>query len=79
VYVNRVGCEDGVMFAGGSRVVDPLGREAAVLDGLEPGRLETVLTSEALRRARVSTPLRRDEKPWIVARELAKLQGGQQP
>jgi len=79
VYVNRVGSEDGVMFAGGSRVVDPLGREAAALTGLEPGRLEAVLTSEALRRARVSTPLRRDEKPWIVARELSKLQSGQQP
>jgi predicted amidohydrolase len=78
VYVNRVGSEDGVLFAGGSRVVDPMGREAAALAGIEPGRLEATLTSDALRRARVSTPLRRDEKPWIIARELAKLQGGQQ-
>jgi predicted amidohydrolase len=74
VYVNRVGSEDGVFFPGGSRVVDPFGRESAVLEGIEPGRLEAALTSEALRRARVSTPLRRDEKPWIVVRELAKLQ-----
>jgi predicted amidohydrolase len=76
VYVNRVGSEDGVLFAGGSRVVDPCGREVARLDGLEPGRLEARLTGEALRRARVSTPLRRDEKPWIVARELGRLRGG---
>lgn len=74
VYVNRVGCEDGVLFAGGSRVVDPLGRVTANLEGLDAGRIEARLTSEALRHARTATPLRRDEKPWIVARELAKLQ-----
>jgi len=76
VYVNRVGSEDGVFFAGGSRVVDPNGREIARLEGLEPGRLEARLSGEALRRARVATPLRRDEKPWIVARELARLRDG---
>ena len=31
VYVNRVGSEDGVLFAGGSRVVDPFGCEAGAL------------------------------------------------
>ena len=74
VYVNRVGSEDGIQFAGGSRVVDPFGRETAVLPALEPGRLEVRLGGDVLRRARVTTPLRRDEKPWIVARELARLQ-----
>jgi len=76
VYANRVGCEDGILFAGGSRVVDPFGRESAALPLLEPGRLVAELRSDVLRRARVATPLRRDEKPWIVARELAKLQAG---
>jgi predicted amidohydrolase len=71
VYVNRVGTEDGVCFAGGSRVVDPFGREAAKIDGIDAGRATAVLTSEALQRARVSTPLRRDEKPWIILRGLA--------
>lgn len=74
VYVNRVGSEDGIQFAGGSRVVDPFGRQTAVLPELEPGRLEVRLGGDVLRRARVTTPLRRDEKPWIVARELARLQ-----
>ena len=78
VYVNRVGSEDGILFGGGSRVVDPSGRESAVLDGLDPGRLIAQLSSDALRRARTSTPLRRDEKPWIVAREISKLQSGSQ-
>ncbi|MFN0006493.1 MAG: nitrilase-related carbon-nitrogen hydrolase [Planctomycetota bacterium] len=71
VYVNRVGSEDGVCFSGGSRIVDPFGREIARLDGLEPGRLGATLTTDALNRARISTPLRRDEKPWIVQRALA--------
>ena len=71
VYVNRVGSEDGVCFSGGSRVVDPFGREVARLDGLEPGRIGATLSRDALHRARISTPLRRDEKPWIVQRALA--------
>lgn len=74
VYANRVGSEDGIQFAGASRVVDPSGVEVAALPPLEPGRLVHTIGDDALRRARVSMPLRRDEKPWIVARELAKLQ-----
>jgi predicted amidohydrolase len=73
VYVNRVGCEDGVLFSGGSRVVDPFGREAGALPTLEAGRLEVALAGEAMRRARITTPLRRDEKPWLVQRELARI------
>lgn len=71
VYVNRVGSEDGVCFSGGSRIVDPFGREVARLEGLEPGRLGATLSKDALNRARISTPLRRDEKPWIIQRALA--------
>lgn len=78
VYVNRVGCEDGILFAGGSRVVDPSGRETAHIAGLDAGRIDARITSDALRRARTSTPLRRDEKPWIIVRELTKLQNGPQ-
>jgi predicted amidohydrolase len=76
VYVNRAGSEDGVCFSGGSRIVDPFGREAARIDGIDAGRTSAVLTSEALERARVSTPLRRDEKPWIILHALAPY-GGQ--
>jgi predicted amidohydrolase len=72
LFVNRVGVEDGVTFAGGSRVVDPEGAEAAALPLLEPGQLVQRLDAGLLRRARLATPLRRDERPWIVARELAR-------
>ncbi len=71
VYVGRVGWEDGVAFAGKSRVIDPFGREAGSLGLLEPGRLDARLTSAALERSRAATPLRRDERPLLFARELA--------
>lgn len=70
-YVNRVGVEDGVSFAGHSRAIDPFGGDVATA-GMEPGELGVELDRGALRRARVQAPLRRDEKPWIVARELER-------
>jgi len=72
-YANRVGCEDGVTFAGASRVIDPFGRELAALEGLEPGQLSAELDLAECERARLQTPLRRDEKPWLVQRELERL------
>lgn len=75
VYVNRVGWEDGVVFAGASRIVDPFGNAVAGPLGLDPGALDARLTSDVLRRARVQTPLRRDERPWVLATELARRVG----
>ncbi len=78
-YVNRVGWEDGILFGGSTRVVDPFGSEVAVLEGLDVGFLEARLTSDVLKRARVQTPLRRGEKPWILARELGRRYGTSAP
>lgn len=75
LYVNRIGWEDGIVFAGGSRVVGPFGKPEAAPLGLEAGALDVRLTSAALRRARTQTPLRRDERPWILARELGRRVG----
>lgn len=70
VYVNRVGVEDGITFGGGSRVVDPEGEEVLALPVLEPASGEARLTTAALNRARLTTPLRRDEKPQIVTQAI---------
>jgi NAD+ synthase (glutamine-hydrolysing) len=75
LYVNRVGWEDGIVFAGGSRVVDPFGHEVDKIDGFDPGDLDVRVTSDVTKRARIQTPLRRDERPWILARELARRVG----
>ena len=72
VWTNRVGWEDGVFFSGGSRVVDPFGKTHAMLEGIEPGRLEVQLSSREMERARLMTPLRRDAKPWLLEQSLAR-------
>ena len=73
VYVNRVGCEDGITFAGGSRVLDPFGREEVCLEELQVSRLMHEIDLRACERARLQTPLRRDEKPWLVLRDLQRI------
>jgi predicted amidohydrolase len=71
-YSSRVGWEDGLGFGGGSRVLDPYANARATLEGLEPGSASVVMDSAILRRARSELPLRRDEKPWLLAAELAR-------
>lgn len=71
-YASRVGWEDGIGFGGGSSVLDPYANPRGALDGLEPGSLAATMDSAILRRARSELPLRRDEKPWILATELAR-------
>jgi predicted amidohydrolase len=73
VYVNRVGYEDGLNFGGGSIVVDPFGRDVALLEPLEPGMVVAELRDDVLRRARMALPLVRDTDLELVARELARI------
>ena len=70
VYAGRVGWEDGIGFGGASAVFDPWGNRAGGLGPIEPGELDASLDGGALRRARFETPLRRDEKPWVLAHHL---------
>ena len=62
----------GIGFGGGSRILDPYANTRAVLEGLDAGSVAARLDSDVLRRARTEVPLRRDEKPWILAAELAQ-------
>lgn len=73
VHVNRTGWEDGISFGGGSRVIDPYGTQVDELAGLDPGRLHVDIDPREAARARTRVPLRRDEKPWILRRELERL------
>ena len=72
LYASRVGWEDGIGFGGASGVLDPLANPRAQLEALKPGSADAHLDASTLRRARIETPLRRDEKPWILAAELAR-------
>ena len=73
VYVNRVGCEDGLTFGGGSVAVDPFGRIVGELPPLEEGLAVVELRAEVLRRARSAYPLLRDENLELVRRELDRV------
>ena len=73
IYVNRVGCEDGLIFGGGSLVVDPFGRVVAEAPALDEALLTVDLDAEVLRRARMVYPLLRDERLDLVHRELGRI------
>ena len=73
LYAGRVGWEDGIGFAGDTSVFDPFGRRVAHVEGFEPGEVQATIDRNALRRARIETPLRRDEKPWILADSLQRF------
>jgi len=72
-YVNRVGFEDGVNFAGGSCVFDPFGEAIAEGPILEEGLVVCDLERSALRRARTMLPLLRDERLQLMASEAQRL------
>jgi predicted amidohydrolase len=75
LYANRVGWEDGISFSGNSCSYDPFGERIAHLSGFDPGVLQVALKSGELQRARSVTPLRRDEKPWVLLAQLEQLSG----
>ena len=72
IMANRVGRERDLTFWGGSRIVDPFGRELAVA-----GRGEELITARldfaTLRRARQLLPTVRDSNIELVMRETTRL------
>lgn len=75
LYANRVGWEDGISFSGHSCAFGPFGERLGALEGFDPGELALRLRSNDLQRARGLTPLRRDEKPWVLLEQLERLSG----
>ena len=73
VYVNRVGVEDGVSFAGGSFIYGPGGRLLARAADLDPELLVHTIDLRAVREARVHWLFKRDEKPEVVFRSLERV------
>ncbi|MGH7687830.1 MAG: nitrilase-related carbon-nitrogen hydrolase [Candidatus Dormibacteria bacterium] len=73
VYCNRVGYEDGIGFWGGSRVVGPDGTLLAEAAGSDETIIYQRLDKAALRRARIATPLLRDERHDVNDSENERL------
>ena len=72
IMVNRVGVEHKLTFWGGSRIVDPFGRELAVA-GNEEELICATLDYNDVRRARVQLPTVRDSNISLVHRETSRL------
>jgi predicted amidohydrolase len=73
VYVNRTGSEDGYTYAGGSFVCGPDGRMLAALPELEDAGETVEIDMREPARMRSVSPLRRDARPGLVARELERM------
>ena len=71
--VNRVGFEDGLCFWGGSLVVGPDGRTLAEAPQLDSALVVAEFDPEQLRRARLATPLARDEQLLLTCEELDRI------
>jgi predicted amidohydrolase len=72
-HTNRTGFEDGLGFGGGSLVYDPAGERIDQAPYFEEYLLVTVLDLGQLRRARITLPLLRDERPDLTMRVLDRI------
>ncbi|MCS6805425.1 MAG: nitrilase-related carbon-nitrogen hydrolase [Acidobacteriota bacterium] len=73
VYVNRVGVEDGVIFSGGSELIDPFGRCLVKAKTFDEDLCYGLIDALEVRRARTIYPLLRDERLDLTLRELTRI------
>ena len=73
LYVNRAGCEDGISFSGSSHALDPNGETIAELPFLEEAAATLEIDLDELSRARVGSPMLRDEKFLTSLNELERI------
>lgn len=72
-FVDRVGFEDGLCFWGGSLVVGPEADVVAQGPDLDEALVIVDFDQAELRRARLATPLARDERLLLLLEELARI------
>ncbi|HEY3344464.1 MAG TPA: nitrilase-related carbon-nitrogen hydrolase [Anaerolineaceae bacterium] len=73
VHSNRVGFEDGLSFWGGSTIFDPDGEQVVRGPYQEEALTLAQIDLNQLHRTRARLPLLRDERPALIARELARI------
>ena len=73
VFANRIGVEDGLMFWGGSEVIDPSGNTVAKAGYHKEEHLTAFIDLLKLKHARINTTLLGDEKIDIVIEELTRI------
>ena len=73
VFSHRTGYEDGLCFWGGSEIVDPLGEVILKLDYFDEKFAIGNIDGRALRRARMISPILKDEDLDLTIRELERI------
>jgi len=73
VFCNRVGIEDGLIFWGGSEIVDPSGKVVAKAPYFEETLITGEINQKSLKHARIHTTLLSDEKLKLVIDELKRI------
>jgi predicted amidohydrolase len=73
IFANRVGVEDGLLFWGGSEIIDPSGRRIFKAPYFKEDRLIAELDLLKLKHARINTTLLSDEKLDLVIDEYTRI------
>jgi len=73
VYCNRVGFEDGAVFAGGSFIYNPLGQLVARASYFDKDFLLHEIDLSEIREVRKRWPYKRDDKPEIILEALKRI------
>ncbi|KAA3614161.1 MAG: hypothetical protein D8M58_18375 [Calditrichaeota bacterium] len=73
VFVNRVGVEDGLIFWGGSELVQPNGKAVGKAEYFEEELLIAEIDMHVLKHARLNTTLLSDEKLPVLIEEFTRV------
>ena len=73
IFCNRVGVDESVSFWGGSMVLGPTGDIIVEAPLYEEALVLADVELASIRRERIGLPLLRDERPELMARELARI------
>jgi predicted amidohydrolase len=76
LYCNRVGLEDGVVFAGGSFIFNPMGERLSQAAYFEPEFVIREIDMNEVRKARKNWPFKRDDKPEVTLAALQRIVHG---
>ena len=72
-YCNRVGLEDGKVFAGGSFIYNPAGKLIALAPYVDEDFLVADIDLGEIKTLRKKWPYRRDDKPEIILESLKRI------
>jgi predicted amidohydrolase len=73
IFCNRVGSEDGLMFWGGSEIIDPHGKEVVKAPYFEENLITAEIDWLKLKHARIHTTYLSDERLDIITEELQRI------